>query len=476
MSKFEGSDFDNVSQSINANKIKAAYNAWKSKWNEGKKWGIVGGTADDPKPKTVLEQVLEHGDATYARDQARSIEGLGDLITSIEEILDGDVIETAHVEALDTAIDGMLSILRNKKWNPRNIPFYTIVEFAETDDPKKPKVEKKTVYGHYRTEAYNKYVEWAMENKENFKGKPPAPTDSSWYNAKQGKAEPPMWQAITGEGDTESGKGGILAIANDAKDEVDKITIGDDTQIAVYNISTGPAQLAQIKSVQEKVIEVLQNPNIYPAGKSRAPVKDRLNAAFSEESYAIRNKEEAALLSFAKGFNRIANIEEIKSVKLRFPTSNKSLNAVIRNVLKNLGEDIKQYQTPKAKDGTASAGLTLKAEPKSWSDILKVDEEKSMIAAANRFINRIKFDNSETKRFYQQTDKDYQRKSRGRFTYEGDSSFAGSVRNFYEQNKRKITMADLQRIKSETDANMARGNQNRYGTVAPDAGRFLTRG
>ena len=144
--------------------------------------------------------------------------------------------------------------------------------------------------------------------------------------------------------------------------------------------------------------------------------------------------------------------------------------------MKNLGEDIKQYQTPKAKDGTASAGLTLKAEPKSWSDILKVDEEKSMIAAANRFINRIKFDNSETKRFYQQTDKDYQRKSRGRFTYEGDSSFAGSVRNFYEQNKRKITMADLQRIKSETDANMARGNQNRYGTVAPDAGRFLTRG
>ena len=81
-------------------------------------------------------------------------------------------------------------------------------------------------------------------------------------------------------------------------------------------------------------------------------------------------------MSFAKGFKRIANIEEIKSVKLRFPTSNKSLNAVIRNVLKNLGEDIKQYQTPKAKDGTASAGLTLKAEPKLWSDILKVDEEK----------------------------------------------------------------------------------------------------
>jgi hypothetical protein len=30
--------------------------------------------------------------------------------------------------------------------------------------------------------------------------------------------------------------------------------------------------------------------------------------------------------------------------------------------LKILGEDIKQYQTPKAKDGTASAGLVLKHE------------------------------------------------------------------------------------------------------------------
>jgi len=376
MSKFEGTDFDNVSQSINANKIKASYNAWKSKWSEGTNWGIVGGTADDPKPKTVLEQVLSHGDATYARDQARSIEGLGDLIESVEEILDGDVIETEHVKALDVAIDGMFEILKNPKWNPRNIPFFTIVEFAETDDPEKPEVEKETVYGHYRTKEYNQYTRWAQKNKgKKFKGKL-ATSKEEWYDKKKGKAKPPMWQAITGEGSTQTGKGGILAIARDARDEVDKISIEDDTQIAVYNISTGPTQLAQIKSVQEKVIEVLQNPNIYPAGKTRAPIKDRLNAAFSEESYAIRNKEEAALLSFAKGFNRIANIEEIKSVKLRFPTSNKSLNAVIRNVLKNLGEDIKQYQTPKAKDGTASAGLTLKAEPKLWSDILKVDEEK----------------------------------------------------------------------------------------------------
>lgn len=361
MSKFEGTDFDNVSQSINANAIKAAYNAWKEKWSEGDAWGIVGGTAKDPKPKTVLEQVMEHGDATYARDGARSIEGLGDLIASIEEILDGDVIETEHVEALDIAIEGMFGILKNPKWNPRNIPFETIVEFAETDNPKKPNVVKRTVYGHYRTAAYNEYTEWALENKKGFKGKM-ATSEKEWYDEKKGKAKPPLWQAITGEGSTPTGKGGILAIARDAKDAVDKIKIGDDTQIAVYNISTGPKQLAQIKSVQEKVLEVLQNRSIYADGeKTKHPVKDRLNAAFSEESYGIRNKEEAKLLNFAKGYDKIANIEEIQSVKLRFPTSNKSLNAVIRNVLEVLGQDIKQYKTPKVEEG-ASAGLTLKSE------------------------------------------------------------------------------------------------------------------
>lgn len=362
MSKFEGTDFDNVSQSINANAIKAAYNAWKTKWSKGDSWGIVGGTAKDPKPKTVLEQVMGHGDATYARDGARSIEGLGDLIASIEEILDGDVIETEHVKALDIAIEGMFSTLENPKWNPRNIPFETIVEFAETDNPKKPDVVKRTVYGHYRTKAYNDYTQWALDNKKKgFNGKI-ANTDKEWYNEKKGKARPPLWQAITGEGTTQTGKGGILALARDAKDAVNKITIDDDTQIAVYNNSSGPKQLAQIKSVQEKVIEVLQNRSIYADGeKTKHPQKDRLLAAFSEESYAIRNKEEAKLLSFAKGYDRIANIEKIKSVKLRFPVGNKSLNATIRNVLEVLGKDIKQYQTPKMKDG-ASAGLTLKSE------------------------------------------------------------------------------------------------------------------
>ena len=173
-------------------------------------------------------------------------------------------------------------------------------------------------------------------------------------------------------------------------------------------------------------------------------------------------------MSFAKGYDRIANIEEIKSVKLRFPSSNKSLNAVIRNVLKNLGEDIKQYQTPKAKDGTASAGLTLKAEPETWSDILKVDD-------ISKFFGGIKFDSRETKKFYRDTDKQYQIQNGG-FRKEGASFFGGQVQQFYNQNNRAITMGDLQTIKSNIDAGRERAKNQKQIRYAPDPARFLTRG
>ena len=319
MSKFEGTDFDNVEQGLNIKSIKGAYAAWERRWNKGSAWGIVGGKKGEAKPDTVLETVLNHGDSTYARDQARSTEGLGVLIKALKEVFDGTVIETAEKEKLQEAIDDMLGVLREDKWNPRNIPFRTVVSFTETDD--EPIVERDTVYGHYRTEAYNEYVTWALENKPNFNGQL-AETKSSWYNEKKGEAKPPLWQAITGEGETDYGKNGLLALARQALKGIQKIKMPDGTRIAVFNNSKGPIQLAQIKSVQEKVIEVLQNPSIYPAGKSRAPMKDRLNAAFTNESYAIRNKEEAELLNFARGYDRIEGIEKIKSIQLRFPTNN----------------------------------------------------------------------------------------------------------------------------------------------------------
>ena len=40
--------------------------------------------------------------------------------------------------------------------------------FDEGDDDDEPSVTREEVYGHYRTSEYNKYAEWARENKKNY--------------------------------------------------------------------------------------------------------------------------------------------------------------------------------------------------------------------------------------------------------------------------------------------------------------------
>ena len=468
MSKFEGTDFDNVDQRFNVGSIKGKYDAWKTFWDDGDKWGIVGGK-DGDKPKTVLETVLMHGDSTYARDNARSIEGLGILLESMSEIFDGDTLEVQHRQELLLAIDEMKKTLSSDggKWNPRNIPFNTVTEFIEPDEGDEPTITRTDVYGHYRTSEYNKYVQWAQENKKNYRGKL-AQSDDTWWDEDKGKAKPPLWMAITGEGDGEFGKNGILAIARMAAKATDnkKIKIGDGTQIAVFNNSKGPLQLAQIKSVQEKVIQVLQRSDIYPAGKSRAPMKDRLNAAFTGESYAIRNPAEAKLLNFAKGYDRVAGIEKMKSIKLRFPKSNLALNKTIVEVLKILGEDIKQYETPKAKDGIASPGLVLKQEVKEmdWQDILKND-------TIEKFGLPVKFQDKAAKNFYKETDRAYISTSRSK---PNKSYFANRVIQRYSEDKIPITLQILEEIKRKIDEGRANNSQN-TGRSAPDRGRFLRR-
>ena len=466
MSKFEGTDFDNVDQSFDIGSIKGDYDAWKSKWNKGKNWGIVGGK-DGNKPKTLLETVLSHGDATYARDQARSIEGLGTLLEALTEVFDGDTVEVEHRMKLELAIEGMSETLKRDKgqWNPRNIPFETVIEFNETDDPQEPDVVRGTVYGHYRTKAYNEYAEWANKNKPNSNIKI-ATANDDWSDKEKNKSRPPLWQAITGVGETDEGKGGILFIARKALKGVDKIKMGDGNRIAIFNNSTGPKQLAQIKSVQEKVIEVLQNPSIYPSGKSRAPMKDRLNAAFTNESYAIRNKEEAKLLNFAKGYDRVEGIEKLKTVKLRFPKNNLALNRTIVEVLRILGEEIQSYQTPKAKEGTAKPGLILKQKVEkmdSWQDILKNEElEKGKVVdfVENFLANRqIGFQDKQTKKSFIDTNKRYM--SGDGITQAKKTFYYFLVKQEFDKNKRLITLQDLQQIENAIEESRRKAKLNR---------------
>jgi len=333
--------------------LKANWDAWKQKWEQGSEWGIVGGTPLNNLPNTVLEQVTEHGEATFARDGARTIEGLGELLTAVSEILDGDEILVEHLADLEDSIKQMEIVLGVRKWNPRNIPFHTVTRFVETEDEKKPDITRGKMYGHYRTEAYNEYVEWALVHKKNFKGKQ-ADSDPSWSNAKMGQAKPPLWRAITGENNE-----GMLAIARDALEAVDKIKIPGVVQFGVYSSSQAPQGLSQIASVREHVLTVLNNASIYPRGKQRAPVKDRLNAAFNNHTYAIANEDEAnSFKTFIRGLDKYVGVEKMKQVKLRFPANNLALNKLIKLVM---GDEMETFQKPGTIPEDVKPGLTLKA-------------------------------------------------------------------------------------------------------------------
>ena len=362
-SKFK--DFEQLSQRGGFRKVKTRYNAWKTRWDNGKNWGIVGGTGAKSLPETVLDEVLMHGEADYARDAARNIEGLGLLLESITEILDGDIITEDDKNQLRLDIDRMEAVLKQQKWNPRNIPFHTIIRFTEGGEGEAPTIERGKMYGHYRTPAYNKYTRWAIKNKEGFTGKL-ATTKKKWSNKKKGQAEPPLWQAISGESEH-----GILSIAREALKATEGVTLCDDTVINIYATNKKDVkQLAQIQSVREKVTEALNNRNLYNTGANQKHMtKDKLNQFLSMQTYAIQT-EEIDLLNFVKGWNEVVGVENLTSIRLYFPPNNKSINALIREVL---GDEINTFETPNAKDGISKPGLTLKAvKPKNWQEILGV--------------------------------------------------------------------------------------------------------
>ena len=118
-------------------------------------------------------------------------------------------------------------------------------------------------------------------------------------------------------------------------------------------------------------------PQIYPRGKSRAPVKDRLNAAFSNHVFEIANEEQARLFSqFIKGWDTVVGLEKVKEVKLRFPKNNLALNKLIRIVM---GDEMDTFQKPGSSNNKddanyAPAGLMLKSVEKFGNQTSSLQE------------------------------------------------------------------------------------------------------
>ena len=78
--------------------------------------------------------------------------------------------------------------------NPRNASF---VQASDWDDADGTIARYELVYGHYLTDKY-------VEYRNDFKNDNLAYSPSGWYSGVEGLAEPPLWQALFGEGSGDS--------------------------------------------------------------------------------------------------------------------------------------------------------------------------------------------------------------------------------------------------------------------------------
>lgn len=384
MSKDSVGDVSNIDQSFPEGTMKAQFKAWEKHWLKGTEFGIVGGHADKKGliPETVLEQLTMHGDIDVSRAGA-AFDGLGHLVTAIKNILDGDVIEVDDIVEINKQYKLMEQVLSDDNKNPQNIPFETVIEFhPNPDNPEKPEIVRGMARGHYRTVAYNLYVDWAKKHKKNFRGhKGSVDTKASYSaigsgkDAPKGKAKPPLWLAIA-DGDL-----GIMNLAQTIKREAAKAKIESSGKISVFRVKNHAGNLHLIDSIATFIREdVVKDPSIFPGGKSRKPVQSRLNAKFVGKVFTIAGSENVKdLKEIIVGARQIIGIDKLQSFELSFPPSNVALNKLIENVMGK--DDLKTFQKPgtvsdKTADNYAPAGLVLTSREKmyynpSWQTILK---------------------------------------------------------------------------------------------------------
>ena len=124
-------------------------------------------------------------------------------------------------------------------------------------------------------------------------------------------------------------------------------------------------------SIEEYVYSIIENPNIYKRGSSRAPMPSRLNQLASDTVIRINSKrdiEEMAKIatitvSTEEGrrnvrLDEIPGWEKLTEVKVSWPKSNRFLRALIVEVM---GDEVDTFQKPGTSPDEVKPGLMLKS-------------------------------------------------------------------------------------------------------------------
>jgi len=303
--------------------------------------------------------------------------GAGDIWEDLVELSQDNLIlddELAEFKFFLRALDK----IEGSDRDPRNIVFNTVISFNE----KSGEAKRGEVRGHFLTQAYWDFRKnKAEKNDETYDVAKP---DSDWVSlqGEKNKAKPPLWAIIFGK--TNSLRTLIKEIEELAKEPKNPPIAHLDLKI-----SSGKAgQLANVPAIQAAVRNVLSRADIFPAGKSRAPTKSKLNDAMAEQTIAVSEEvmsliaPEATVLVENDGriirrkLKEFPDFKGIKSVTLNFPRNNIVLNKLIREVL---GDEMDSFERPnRAEDGPL--GLILKAD------------EADLIREASSILKRVGFE------------------------------------------------------------------------------------
>lgn len=358
---------------------------YKKFWgpSENAKYGITGkpdAHTGKTNAKSVYLTVKNHGKTTLGRG-VRAFLGAGSVLDTLEEIIAQKEFLETDLEDIEDSLERLKTIESSQRQNPANINFRTIISFkAPKGEEEEPFIERGVVLGHFLTPAYWEFRRWSAEQSGG--SFPSAKPDPKW-TARPEKAggtgsaftaKPPLWQAIFGS------ENSLRKLTMDIMALMQGQTPVGTIPIEI-NANLGPktaTNLSTIAGLNKAVKEVMADGSIY--GKNtKVAIKSRINTALSNKVFSVSASDMRILVENCTiridgervELDEVLNYDKITSVSIKFPSSNKTLNSLVRAVM---GEEMQTYDLSNLTGWQGSAGITLKQVEaiKAVSDLIKV--------------------------------------------------------------------------------------------------------
>ena len=273
-------------------------------------------------PRSLYLQLKNHVTDLYIRAESTNTgnDGLFEVLDSINEIVTSKEYFTLDdLESLQEFKEAIEGIEGDEKLNPRNTIFTRPAAWKIKGKPKEGSRAKNgieitddepiTIYGHYR----DKYFEdkYGVEEKK------------GWWNLSPNTANPPLAQAIYGEGDLVIV--GLLTIITDAIKEIKGTSIPN----IKLNVQRNAGSLAKIPSVRKQVQALLRRSDLFAGGKPKlrqmATIIQGMDFVVGAKSFGARAAKPQLIIQYVGKLPDLASPIETFSFKTLGPNAMGSL-------------------------------------------------------------------------------------------------------------------------------------------------------